>query len=100
MKNKVDEHALFKMLTRRAFFKQGGLCYHCQLPIQLSQITGDHLIPRYQGGLTKAGNIVAACYDCNNKRNPETNRQGGRLNMTVGDDTPRSPFEVLRGGKK
>jgi 5-methylcytosine-specific restriction endonuclease McrA len=64
--------------------------------------TADHLIPVYAGGRTVAGNIVAACRACNNVRNaPETNRRRASepgLVVSIGDDTPRSAFEVLRSG--
>jgi hypothetical protein len=57
--------------------------------------TADHVIPVYAGGETKAGNIVAACRECNGKRNPETNRLRKGTRITSGDDSPRSPFDVL-----
>jgi hypothetical protein len=61
--------------------------------------TADHLVPRYAGGRTVAGNIVAACRACNNARNGlETNRRRAAepdLVMSIGDDAPRSPFVVL-----
>ena len=101
MKKQANETLMLRMLTRRAWQKQNGKCFHCSEYIPLPQATGDHLIPRYQGGHTIAGNIVAACADCNNHRNDETNRRGGKFNITVGDTTPRSPFEVLRNyGRK
>jgi len=93
----INEQSLLRQLTRRAWYAQRRRCYHCSDPITLAQATGDHYpTPRYQGGKTRHGNIVAACHDCNNRRNQETNRRGGKLNMSVGDDTPRSPFEVLQ----
>lgn len=95
MKRPLNEQVMLRLLTRRAYFRQAGRCYHCDELLALEQATGDHLKPRYQGGMTIPGNIVAACFECNNHRNNETNRSGGRMNMTVGDDTPRSPFEAL-----
>jgi hypothetical protein len=45
-------------------------------------------------GRTVAGNVVAACYECNHGRSGELNPiKGGRF--TIGDDTPSSPFAVL-----
>ena len=92
----VDEHSILRMLTARAHAAQSGRCYHCGKLIGLDKTTGDHLIARYQGGKTKAGNIVASCGPCNHHRNPETNRCGGRFDITIGDPAVRSPFEVLR----
>ena len=97
-RSRQNETSLLRALTRKAYFRQHGKCYHCEDPITLKQATGDHYpIPRYRGGETRPGNIVAACVECNTSRNSETNRHGGKLNRTYGDDTPRSPFEVLRG---
>jgi hypothetical protein len=46
-------------------------------------------------GRTVAGNVVAACYECNHGRSGELNPiKGGRF--TIGDDTPSSPFAGLR----
>ena len=61
--------------------------------------TADHLVPRYAGGKTRAGNIVAACRKCNNERNTETNRSKGGVYYTAGDDTPHSPFAILKNAK-
>jgi 5-methylcytosine-specific restriction endonuclease McrA len=95
-RTRIDDQTLLRLLTRRAYFKQHGLCYHCNEFVPRSAVTGDHLIPRYMGGQTRHGNIVASCFECNNQRNRETDRHGGRLNVTVGDNTPRSPFEILK----
>jgi hypothetical protein len=63
-------------------------------------VTADHYpIPRYAGGRTEPGNIVAACAECNYARTAaETNRRRASESGIVavaGDDVLRSPFEVL-----
>jgi hypothetical protein len=59
--------------------------------------TADHVRPVWDGGQTIPGNIVAACYECNQVRGQITNRtRRGSGKFTIGDDTPVSPFEVLR----
>jgi 5-methylcytosine-specific restriction endonuclease McrA len=91
-------------LRKRAFREQGGLCYWCQQPMKTHGAqndpllcTADHLIPRYAGGLTKPGNIVAACRKCNNGRQVETNLpRKDEQQWRYGDDTPRSPFARLK----
>jgi hypothetical protein len=52
--------------------------------------------PVWDGGRTWPGNIVAACYACNQDRGRVTNQTKRGSKFTIGDDTPRSPFEVLR----
>lgn len=95
-----------RILRRRAFDAQGGLCHWCSRPMTLgapdtdpTQATGDHLIPLHNGGKTVPGNIVAACKPCNNGRHPELTPLGGGLVAQCGDDAPRSPFEILRGAQ-
>jgi 5-methylcytosine-specific restriction endonuclease McrA len=58
-------------------------------------MTADHLVPRYAGGKTVPGNIVAACGQCNNSRNSETNQPKAGTIFSIGDDAPSSPFEPL-----
>ena len=47
-------------------------------------------------GRTVAGNVVAACYDCNHARGGELNQTKRGSKFTIGDDTPSSPFAVLQ----
>jgi 5-methylcytosine-specific restriction endonuclease McrA len=93
-----------QQLRWRAFNAQRGLCYWCGQPMKQNcelndplALTADHLIPRYAGGLTKPGNIVAACRGCNNTRQVETNKPPRHEAVyKAGDDTPVSPFARLR----
>jgi len=106
MKVRGQEHKLLRKLRKDAFNDQRGLCFWCgiQMLEELANghpqsVTADHLIPLYLGGKTVRGNIVAACHQCNNRRQAqETNAMsgGGRVIYSAGDDTPRSPFESLQ----
>src|SRR5262249_43023426 len=98
---------LLVALRTAACRQQRGLCYWCGEPMFTDVEStppkfcpADHLVPRYAGGKTVAGNIVAACQACNNVRNAfETNRRRaceGSLVASTGDDAPRSPFEGLK----
>jgi|SRR6516164_1854699 5-methylcytosine-specific restriction endonuclease McrA len=101
-----QRNGLFRVLRDRAYVKQRGLCYWCKEPMALTtdssnprMLTGDHLVPYHNGGETKSGNIVAACRECNNNRHPYLNRvkkNHDKRGWKVGDDTHRSPFEVLK----
>ena len=101
------DHALSRRLALAAYHHQGRLYHWCQVPMLLVKttpsdeprlMTADHLVPVYAGGLTIAGNIVAACYQCNNGRHrEETNRiKPGATIATAGDPGSFSPFEVLK----
>jgi 5-methylcytosine-specific restriction endonuclease McrA len=109
MKRKRKARASYRLrvLRDRAYHAQGGLCYWCKRPMKLraeqgdpEQATADHLDPKYAGGKTWPGNIVAACGKCNSERNsPETNHSKASDPQvhTYGQEVHHSPFEVLRG---
>ena len=61
--------------------------YRCQYcGRQTSQLTIDHVAPRYRGGQHSWGNLVAACPHCNR-------RKGGRTLAEVRMKLLRRPFE-------
>lgn len=40
-------------------------CQYCSKPLELKELTVDHVVPRVRGGRTSWDNIVASCYVCN-----------------------------------
>jgi len=72
-------------LRQRAFKRQHGRCYYCDVAMTVGEhtpvattCTGEHLKPRSQGGRTVWWNVVAACQRCNCEvLNPE----GGLLSL-------------------
>ena len=81
MRNQISD------LRRRAYDAQAGLCFYCRFPMWSSdprhfarrwgipvsamhrfRCTAEHLAPVSQGGRNVAGNIVAACWFCNQTR--------------------------------
>lgn len=102
---RMDAAALFRWLREEAYLRQKGLCHWCGVEMRRDVppnhphfLTGDHLIPRYAGGRTWYGNIVAACFKCNTSRTSwETDhRAKDAPPLSAGDDTVHSPFEVLK----
>lgn len=89
---------------------QRGKCYYCSLPMwdpavdhelpeicrtramqKMLRCTAEHLIPRSEGGVDTAKNIVAACYYCNSKRHhkkqplaPDAHRAHVQKRMAAG----------------
>ncbi|MEA9920811.1 HNH endonuclease [Xanthomonas campestris] len=72
-----------KSLRIRAFHAQSGCCFYCGLSMWLAsphelglrprsvapfRCTAEHLLARQDGGKGVAGNIVAACHLCNQRR--------------------------------
>lgn len=55
--------------------EQNGGCHYCHVPITVKQPRGrqrqatvDHFIPLSRGGTSAKGNLVAACWDCNQRK--------------------------------
>jgi len=107
-KSKVRTSFNFQFLRDRAFNAQHGKCFFCGRALALHhgphsemQATGCHLEPRWAGGKTEPGNVVAVCRDCNQKHEDEClgsyarNDPHDPVNMSAGDDSARSPFEKL-----
>ncbi len=45
---------------------QGGRCFYCLSPIlATNDTTLDHIVPKCHGGSDHRGNLVVACYSCN-----------------------------------
>jgi 5-methylcytosine-specific restriction endonuclease McrA len=94
-----------RRLARVAHRIQNGHCYWCGEKMALVSnggmsprlMTAEHLKPVWAGGSAVPGNIVAACNECNNKRDRKYTERRNRGMLSFGDDGPRSPFEVLRG---
>jgi hypothetical protein len=72
-----------KVARRIAYQRQLGLCHWCHEPMIFKTqanasavwnhprvCTADHVLWRCRGGRTTEDNIVAACLECNTKRQP------------------------------
>jgi 5-methylcytosine-specific restriction endonuclease McrA len=46
-------------------------CFYCGNRFRLGLLTFDHVKPRSEGGGSTQDNLVLACPDCNNSRNPD-----------------------------
>jgi HNH endonuclease len=108
MSLKRNDYQQARRFARKAFHRQHGLCFWCKRPMMLGAYGGngscdpltmiaDHVQPVWDGGRALPGNIVAACYECNQERGRVTNRTKCGSKFTIGDDRPTSPFEFLRG---
>ena len=99
-----------KNIRRKKMIAQGGLCYYCAQPMwdtvtaspmpvahnsarmaEHLRCTAEHLVPRSEGGVDSADNIVAACWLCNNSRHwrkkppsPEAHRAHVRKRIAAG----------------
>lgn len=49
-----------------------GECHYCHGRFPPEQLTMDHLIPVARGGTSTKGNVVPACFACNQKKATQT----------------------------
>lgn len=85
---RIPEHVPFNRMN--LLVRDDFECQYCGIPLDLRNMTFDHVIPRSKGGGTGFENIVCSCMACNN-------RKGSRLDMQP-RVAPRTPTarELLR----
>jgi 5-methylcytosine-specific restriction endonuclease McrA len=52
-------------------------CQFCAKQFSSSELTLDHVLPRSRGGPTSWENLVACCYECNNRKGDRTPEEAG-----------------------
>ena len=65
------EKAIARELRQTQWWKNlrgKGVCHYCGRRFPAKTLTMDHVVPISRGGLSKKGNIVACCKECNNKK--------------------------------
>ena len=73
-----------RLCKREILRRDGYRCQYCGR--ETSQLTLDHVVPRYRGGPHSWENLVAACPQCNR-------RKGGRTLAEARMELLRRPFE-------
>jgi 5-methylcytosine-specific restriction endonuclease McrA len=71
----IREQVWLKVFRQDSWAEQGGKCAYCTVKIPAKKVTGDHVIPRSQGGTTTRANIKAACHDCNRAKRSLSEKQ-------------------------
>jgi 5-methylcytosine-specific restriction endonuclease McrA len=73
----VDDDTLRREKARARALRQtlwwrrriaAGRCHYCQREVGAKALTLDHVVPLVRGGRSIRANMVAACKDCNNKK--------------------------------
>ena len=49
-----------------------GVCHYCGQTFSADELTMDHLIPVARGGTSTKGNVVPACFACNQSKAAQT----------------------------
>jgi 5-methylcytosine-specific restriction endonuclease McrA len=52
-------------------------CQYCGQKFPVGELTMDHVIPRSRGGGSTWENLVAACFECNNRKSQRTPAEAG-----------------------
>lgn len=63
-----------------------GRCYHCGQAFPPEALTMDHLIPVARGGTSSKGNVVPACFSCNQAKAAQTPAEQILESLGLGDD--------------
>lgn len=58
-------------------------CQYCGKHCRASQLTYDHVVPRFYGGKTEWSNITSACHRCNNRKANRTPEEAGMKLLSV-----------------
>lgn len=57
-----------KFTRHNVFLRDHFTCQYCREVFGESDLNLDHVVPRDKGGQTRWDNIVASCFDCNNRK--------------------------------
>ncbi|MGB2985410.1 MAG: HNH endonuclease [Phycisphaerae bacterium] len=66
-----------KFNRRNLFARDDNTCQYCGKRFSSSELSLDHVIPRFQGGSTTWDNVVCACLRCNVRKGGRTPAQAG-----------------------
>jgi hypothetical protein len=67
-----------RTLSRKnIFLRDRHRCQYCLRSFTSNQLTLDHVIPSSRGGKHDWGNVVAACFPCNNRKSDRTPDEAG-----------------------
>ena len=68
LKKYVNVHQQPKFNRYNVFLRDKFTCQYCGKKFSSSELTFDHVLPRYKGGTTVWTNILTACKHCNGKK--------------------------------
>ena len=74
---KFRYNRVIKFSRENVFIRDEGKCQYCNVELNLSNFTLDHIVPSSEGGKKVWNNIVACCRRCNQKKGNKSLKQAG-----------------------
>src|ERR1700689_4061975 len=87
-----------RALSRKnILLRDRNTCQFCGKIFPASELTLDHVVPRSRGGRSSWENLVACCYQCNNRKGDRTPEEAGiQLVRRPRPFTPPTPRQLMR----
>ena len=91
---------------RGVLVRDGFTCIYCKAtpgtivkgkPLNKSDFTVDHIIPKSKGGKDQWGNTACACYHCNHRKGDRLAHEAG-MKLSWEPKTPRTSYLVIAVG--
>src|ERR1700675_556402 len=74
----IQVPSVIRLLSRKnILLRDRNTCQFCGAAFPASELTLDHVMPRSRGGRSSWENLVACCYDCNNRKGDRTPEEAG-----------------------
>ena len=70
-------HQTRALSRKNILLRDRNTCQYCSLVLASGELTLDHVVPRSRGGLSTWENLVACCYQCNNRKGDRTPEEAG-----------------------
>lgn len=81
---------------RNLFARDENRCQYCGRRFPTSELSLDHVIPRFQGGPSSWANVVCACTECNKRKGGRTPREARMKLIRLPQEPRRSPVIHLK----
>ena len=72
LKYRAVPRRLHTVSRKGIMVRDGFTCQYCRTLLSAAKLTLDHVTPRSRGGKSTWENLVACCYQCNNRKGDKT----------------------------
>ncbi len=89
-----------KFNRRNIFARDENRCQYCGMKFQTSELSLEHVIPRFRDGKSTWTNIVCSCTECNKRKGGRTPEEAGMKLIKKPVQPKRSPILRLKLGSQ